>query len=112
MKNVLRKIAEALVALGLGCAGVLAQGSNPVPQETPPKVDCKKLGLTDNLNEVNEARDTITVERTVLQQQTLRLKDEIQAATSSGAPRPSAPSSNSENFGTRGARRSPSLSAT
>jgi hypothetical protein len=84
MKHIGGKIPRALLALWLcGGASAAAQEQNPAPQEAQAtKVNCKTLGLTDNLNEVNEKRDTITAERTVLQQQSLRLKDEIQVAPS------------------------------
>lgn len=84
MKNITGKIAGVLFAMWLcGRASVAAQEQKPAPPEAQAsKVNCKSLSLTDNLNEVNEKRDTITAERTVLQQQILRLKDEIQSAPS------------------------------
>ena len=89
MKNNYRKILNVLFALWLcggACAAAQAQDATPNPQQVPQTsmADCdyvnKQLGLTDNLNEVTETRDTLTAERAELEQKVIELKGQIKAA--------------------------------
>lgn len=85
MKNVLKRVACALAALGLcGGAGAPAQTpqATPAPQEAQTsRVDCeavrRDLGLTDNFIEVTDTRDSVTSEAARLDQKVIQLNAQI-----------------------------------